>query len=197
MAPAPSAATRRPATPHPSRMGAARKAMSYGSTTTFAWCGAENSNGCLTGGPAPALLGPRLGSGLLWENCAFEYAGRILPNARPPARIHDGADLVGFAVCHLGPGGEATSGVGYVKFGAVRAGDSAPRNFGRLLSACEALAASAGADRLLAGVNSARHHACRMMLDRGFRTQFIGVAMQRPNDPGWIGPDCFVMDDWR
>src|SRR3546814_15376085 len=30
--------------------------------------------------------------------------------------IHDGVDLVGFAVCHLGAGSEAGTGAAYVKF---------------------------------------------------------------------------------
>jgi hypothetical protein len=36
-----------------------------------------------------------------------------------------------------------------------------------------------------------------MMLARGFRTFLEGVAMQRPNEPGYNRPDCFVIDDWR
>jgi hypothetical protein len=66
-----------------------------------------------------------------------------------------------------------------------------------LLAACEALASVRGIEQLVAGVNTARHDAYRMMLERGFRTFLEGVAMQRPNAPGYNRPDCFVIDDWR
>jgi len=103
----------------------------------------------------------------------------------------------GFAVCHIGSGSEAGSGSVYVKFGAVRPGADAPQNFARLVSACEALALERGARTLVAGVNTARHAAYRAMLERGFRTQLQGVAMPRPNRPGYNRPECFVIDDWR
>ena len=44
-------------------------------------------------------------------------------------------------------------------------------------------------------MNVARHDAYRMMIERGFRTLMQGVAMQRPNEPGFNRPDCFVIDD--
>jgi len=111
--------------------------------------------------------------------------------------LHDGADLAGFAVCHLGAGSEAGSGTAYVKFGAVRPGPAAAHNFERLLTACEALAAARGLGQLVAGVNTARHEAYRLMLARGFRTLLQGVAMLGPNDPAFNRADCFVIDDWR
>ena len=111
--------------------------------------------------------------------------------------VYDGADLAGFAVCHLGAGSESTTGTAYVKFGAVRPGASAARYFSQLLLACEALAGAHGLTQLLAGVNSARRGAYQMMLERDFRTVFLGTAMQRPDEPGYNRPDCFVMDDWR
>jgi hypothetical protein len=49
----------------------------------------------------------------------------------------------------------------------------------------------------VAGVNTAREAAYRAMQRRGFRTQFQGVAMHRPNEPGYSRPDKFVLDDWR
>ena len=111
--------------------------------------------------------------------------------------IHDGPELVGFAICHIGKGSEAGSGAAYVKFGAVRPGPDASKSFDRLLTACEALATARGSAQLVAGVNTARHDAYRMMLERGFRTMLEGVAMQRPNEPGYNRPDRFVIDDWR
>lgn len=111
--------------------------------------------------------------------------------------VHDGAELVAFAVCHLGKGSEAGSGTAYIKFGAARPGARAAHHFERLLSACEALAHANGMGQLLAGVNTARHDAYRLMLGRGFRTMLQGVAMQLANAPGYNRADCFVIDDWR
>ena len=106
-------------------------------------------------------------------------------------------ELAGFAVCHLGAGSEAGSGACYVKFGAVRPGPGASARFQRLLDACFALAAEAGAGVLLAGCNAARVGACQDLAARGFRTQLQGVAMQRDDRSGFNRPDAFVIDDWR
>jgi GNAT superfamily N-acetyltransferase len=113
------------------------------------------------------------------------------------ALLREGARLDGFAVCHIGAGSEGGSGTAYVKFGAARPGEGAAARFGRLLEACAGLAAERGASTLMAGVNTARHEAYRTMLNRGFRTVVLGVAMQNPNAPGYNTPDSFVMDDWR
>ena len=105
--------------------------------------------------------------------------------------------VAGLAVCHIGKGSEAGSGTTYVKFGAVRPGPDAPRQFDRLLAAIESVAHERGAPTIVAGINTARDAAYRQMMDRGYRTQYLGVAMQRHNDPGYNRPDCFVIDDWR
>lgn len=111
--------------------------------------------------------------------------------------VAEGGRLVGLAVCHVGAGTEAGSGTCFVKFGAVRPGDEAGRDFERLLDACDAFAATRGATSVVAGVNLARTEAYRCMLDRGFRTAIQGVAMHRPNEPGYSRPDVFAIDDWR
>lgn len=111
--------------------------------------------------------------------------------------VYDGADLTGFAVCHVGAGSEAGSGAAYLKFGAARPGAAAARDFARLLSGCEAFAHERNAEQLIAGVNLARRDAHQLMSDRGFVTTFEGVAMQRPDTPGHNHADCFVIDDWR
>ena len=111
--------------------------------------------------------------------------------------VHDGNQLAAFAVCHMGAGSEAGGGAAYIKFGAVRPGPAAAQHFDDLLAACEALASARGLERLVAGVNCARHDAHRMLLARGFRTVLEGIAMQRPDAPGYNRPDCFVIDDWR
>jgi GNAT superfamily N-acetyltransferase len=108
----------------------------------------------------------------------------------------DGAELDGFAVCHLGAG-EAGSGSGYIKFAAVRPGPLTGERFERLLEACESLAAHRGLSRLVAGVNTARHDAYRRLLARNYRPWLEGVLMQRPNEPGYARPDAYVIDDLR
>ena len=105
--------------------------------------------------------------------------------------------LAGFAICHWGPASEAGEGCLFVKFGAVRSGSGGERRFGSLLDACGDLAVTAGMQNLLAGVNLAREEAYRHMLQRGFRTQFQGVTMHRPNEPGYSRPGLFILDDWR
>jgi hypothetical protein len=111
--------------------------------------------------------------------------------------LMDGSRLRGFAVCHVGAGTEAGSGACYVKFGAVAPGSGAAADFARLLALCEAFAAERGVERLVAGVNTARESAYTALLSRGFRTVLQGVAMQRPNAPGFNRPDVFALDDWR
>jgi predicted N-acetyltransferase YhbS len=108
-----------------------------------------------------------------------------------------GGKLVGLAVCHVGAGSEAGGGNCLVKFGAVRAGDGAAAEFALLLDACEHFAASRGVPTLIAGTNLAREGAYRSMVARGFRTGIQGVAMHRPNEPGYSRPEVWAIDDWR
>lgn len=110
--------------------------------------------------------------------------------------LDGGSELEGFAVCHCGVG-EAGSGTCFVKFGAARPGPEAGDRFGRLLKACEALAASRGLERMVAGVNFAREGAHRRMREHGYSTWIQGVVMQRPNEPGYCRPDAYVIDDLR
>lgn len=109
---------------------------------------------------------------------------------------HEGT-LAGMAVCHVGPGTEAGSGKCYIKFGAVRSGPNAAREFRRLLEACREFAHERGARLLSAGVNLARLDAYREMLEMGFRTTTQGVAMERNGAPGYNRPEVFLIDDWR
>jgi hypothetical protein len=111
--------------------------------------------------------------------------------------LWDDARLVGFAACHYGAGTEAGSGACYIKFGVTRPGQNAGEIFERLLNACEALAATLGAQLLTAGANMGRHAAYRAMRAGGFRTDIQGVAMQRSNDTGYNLPGVYIIDDWR
>ena len=111
--------------------------------------------------------------------------------------LWNGDDLRGFAVCHCGAGSEAGSGACYVKFGVAQPGPGAAEHFDDLLDACEGFAAAAGIERIVAGVNTGRAAAYRRMLERGFRTDIQGVAMQQPNEAGYHRGDVFAIDDWR
>ncbi len=111
--------------------------------------------------------------------------------------IDDGAGLQGMAICHVGAGTEAGSGTCYVKFGAVRPGPDAERVFGLLIDACHGLAAERGASVLVAGANAGRDRAWRVLVGRGFRRDFQGVTMHRPNEAGYSTSDSYVIDDWR
>jgi GNAT superfamily N-acetyltransferase len=98
-----------------------------------------------------------------------------------------------FAVCHCGPGTEAGKDTAYVKFGAAKSAKA----FETLLDAVETMAADRGLAKVLIGVNTARIHAYQSLLKRGYRMEFAGVSMTRPNQPGYDRPDAFVIDDWR
>jgi len=111
--------------------------------------------------------------------------------------VGDDVEPAAFACCHVGAGTEAGSGACYVKFAAVRPGEEAARDFARLLAACMEFAASQGASRLVAGVNTARQEAYETLLQAGFRTVVLGVAMHRPNEGGYSRPGVYVLDDWR
>ncbi len=42
-----------------------------------------------------------------------------------------------------------------------------------------------------------RHEAYCIMVGRGFRTDQMGVAMQKANAIGFNRPGIFLVDDWR
>ncbi len=112
--------------------------------------------------------------------------------------LWENARLAGLAVCHTGAGTEAGSGRCYVKFGAVRPGPNAARNFESLVDSCEALATERGATRVVAGMNTARFEACCRMYARGYRTDLQGVVMAIPaTAPGYNRPEVYLIDDWR
>lgn len=111
--------------------------------------------------------------------------------------LREAGTVVGFAICYCGPGGDADAGECFVKFGAVRPGGDAPARFARLLDAVDRLASARNLRVVLAGMNTGRIPAYRLLLARGFRGVFHGVAMTRDGDPGYDVPDAFVIDDWR
>lgn len=104
-------------------------------------------------------------------------------------------NLAGFAVCQSGAKTEAGLDRCYVKFAAVRPGCA--KDFERLLTACQSYAAVKGVEAVEAGINLSHDKGFDIMLKIGFRVDFIGVAMQKPNEPAHCRPENFVIDDWR
>ena len=111
--------------------------------------------------------------------------------------VRDGSHIAGFAVCHVGAGSEAGSGVCYVKFGAVVPGQRAAADLERLLAACESFAQARGCGSVAAGVSMGRARAYQLMRARGFHTMLQGVTMHRPSAPPFHDDNAFVLDDWR
>jgi hypothetical protein len=79
--------------------------------------------------------------------------------------------LVSFAVCHCGAGSEAGSGVCYIKFGIVKSDNNSQENFMILLNATSLLAKDKHLSRIVAGVNTERSGAYRLMVAYGFRVE--------------------------
>lgn len=111
--------------------------------------------------------------------------------------LRDDSLVVGFAICHAGPNTEGGSGNCYVKFGAVMPGVSTEKRFQALLSEIERYAANRKLGTIEAGVNMGRKRAYQEMMGAGFRSEFTGVAMQKPDDAAFNSPGVFAMDDWR
>jgi GNAT superfamily N-acetyltransferase len=111
--------------------------------------------------------------------------------------IEDLRGLRAVAICHIGAGTEAGSGICYIKFAAVRPGRDAASLFAKLIAACQDLAVSRGATVVQAGVNFAREQAYGALLETGFRTQFQGLSMHRPNEDAYDTAASWVLDDWR
>jgi hypothetical protein len=145
-----------------------------------------------------ALAGCRETTGEIYEGLMCrERFERLMLNAFDTVLLLDGSRVSAFGVCHVGPRTEAGSGACYVKFGAVRSGASAQGSFERLLSSCEAYAATRSTSRLIAGINTSRYGAYTVMVGCGFCTDLMGVAMQKANAGGFNRPGIFWLDDWR
>lgn len=110
--------------------------------------------------------------------------------------VEDRSRLDAFAVCATGPGSEGGVKTGYLKFAAARPGSGVGARFDRLLDACDAFAQPRGLT-LEAGCNLAREDAFRRMRAHGYRPMTQGIAMHRPNIPGFNREDAYVIDDWR
>lgn len=136
---------------------------------------------------------------------ARQWGETVLLESQVPGSPSDNQPLEGVAICHCGEGTEAGKAACYVKFGAVRSGDSrrdrvanrAVQSLAFLLQACETLAAQRGLSTLICGVNTERQDAYQLLRSLGFRIDLLGVAMLCPNQPAFNHPGAFVLDDWR
>jgi len=107
--------------------------------------------------------------------------------------IQDAGRVVGLAICHCGAGTEAGKDTCYVKFGVANSETA----FDTLLDAVQGLAVEKGLTAILAGVNMACVKAAKKTFARGFRTDFQGALMLRPNEPALDKFDSFVICDLR
>lgn len=123
-------------------------------------------------------------------DCVLDGRGDVL-------LLADKSRLDGFAICHTGPGSEGGTRSVYVKFALVRPGDGAPQRFERLVAAAEDFARARQVPQLSLGLSTGRHHAYRLLVERGYRTQLMGVMLHRPWAEAYDGPDNFIIDDWR
>jgi GNAT superfamily N-acetyltransferase len=111
--------------------------------------------------------------------------------------VYEESRIAGFAVCHVGARSEAGSGNAYIKFAVVRPGEGAPGRLDALLRAVEVFAVTSGAEGVEAGVNASHRDTLKLLWKRGFKIEFIGVAMHSPDEPAYHRPEVFVIDDWR
>jgi ribosomal protein S18 acetylase RimI-like enzyme len=157
-----------------------------------------------------AELTETLFSGLDWNReiqtvAARQWGETVLLEGASLGFENNGQLLEGFAICHCREGTEAGKDACYVKFGAVRSGDSrrdrfanrAAQSLTALLQACETLAAQRGLSTLICGVNTERQGAYQLLRSLGFRIDILGVALLSPNQPVINHPGAFVLDDWR
>ena len=109
---------------------------------------------------------------------------------------HTRNTLDGFAIACTGPNSEGGKEICYLKFAASRSGVAADDHFDHLLDAIEGFARSRNIS-LEFGLSFACQAAYRRIRARGLRPFTHGVAMQRPNQQGFLRPDAYVISDWR
>jgi GNAT superfamily N-acetyltransferase len=107
----------------------------------------------------------------------------------------DREGLAAFAICHFGKGTEGGSNTCYVKFGAAREG--ARPALDKLLSMAESLCRRQGLTQTIVGASTAHPDTCRCLMEAGFRPEFVGVTMERPDGSIYSRKNSCVLDDWR
>ena len=111
--------------------------------------------------------------------------------------LRDGTSLSAFAICQSGAKTEAGKEKCSVKFGAAKIGAGGENRFEILLLALQTFAAERNVQKLETGVNLSHSSVYDQLLKNGFRTDFLGVEMRRPNVTAIDREDTFVLDDLR
>ena len=107
--------------------------------------------------------------------------------------LRKNSKLVGFALCHHGPGSETEADVLYIKFAAADTGE----DFRMLLEKSSILAQKKNASMIFFGVNTARHEAYEIVLEEGFKMDSLSISMVSPSGPLYNHAGVYVLDDWR
>jgi hypothetical protein len=79
----------------------------------------------------------------------------------------------------------------------VLSDNNSQENFRTLLNVTSLLAKDKSLSRIVAGINTERSEAYRSMVEYGFQADIQGIAMHRPNEPGYNRSDVYLIDDWR
>ena len=98
-----------------------------------------------------------------------------------------------FAICHYGNRSEAQRDAMYVKFAAAKGSDG----FAAILDSCQHLAGTRNLLKIDLGINTSRKLAYKLILEKGFRPQTFGIAMEISGNAGFNRSDVFAADDWR
>lgn len=98
----------------------------------------------------------------------------------------------GLAICHTGAGTEAGQDACYIKFGFCFPGGIEP-----YLKAVESLACSKNLTNLVIGCNMECHDAYRFLVQNGFRSMMVGVAMNSGGRAALFGREKWVFCDLR
>lgn len=111
--------------------------------------------------------------------------------------LRDDSRLAGFAVCHIGKGSESRTGETYVKFAANSPGSDREERRKELIQSIETLAVQCRAPEIGFGCNTSHRDTHRFLTARGYRSEFIGVLMTKPEQPALERPDFDVLNDMR
>lgn len=144
-------------------------------------------------GEIAALTGT-LYEGFDWSNEAEAIHAQ---QAGDTVLLFKGSRLEAVALCHAGPGSEAATGSGIIKFAAVRPGANRHQTFEQLIAQCRAWAVGRKLKSLSIGVNLACKEAYQHLIALGFLVQVFGVALHRPDHPAHLSDAAYVFDDGR
>jgi GNAT superfamily N-acetyltransferase len=111
--------------------------------------------------------------------------------------LTEGSRIEALALCEYGPKSPAGAGSCLIRFAALRPDSENEVRFGRLLAACEKLAADEGLKRVVACVSASRPKAFRYLISMGYRAQRNGVTMHGPNEDAYNQGASYIVNDLR